>query len=391
MSEGKNRVSLFSVIGSACGNLGITNVNQHLDNFARWAAEAEAKIGSRNSKKRYECEIEVKNRRACLPQNFINLIAIKYGNEIIDLTRRDFRMFNKAPQKGVALGDQKFISGNLNYNTPGQVLAMRVTFSGVYATLDVITLTVSLNNCGTISPNTFTYVVQVADTLTTIATNVAALINAIPNLGYEATSGAGLVDLIADNTNITFVITPYTNSAAGTIATTITQNHVKPKTVNITNETCEVNPETTSKNLANLNAAEINTGNLSMSNTLNDFFGNSPNASVFTIDNGYIFCNFVDNGKIGISYEGVWLDENGWPTIDQGHEDAVVHYCMFMYSMAEFKAGKISQAYFYWVEKRWYWLCAQVRGNDEMPNEAEMNYLANMWCNLLPTPSKNVF
>jgi hypothetical protein len=396
MADGTSgRVSLYSIIGNVCGNLGLTNVNQHLDNFARWCAEAEAKIASRNSFKRFECEIEVHNRRACLPDNFVNLIAIKHGGEIINLTRREFRMFNKAPQTGVlAAGDERYLNGNYQYDTPGQVLVQRVNLGGTFAALDVVTVTVVMNNNGTVSTNAYTYVVQIGDTITDICNELEAQINAISNIGYTAAASSNYVVISGDNVNVTFTLSVYTNSAGGTISTLITQSHVAPRTITQQNESCNADPSTTSNNLASLAAANINTGMQSVSNgaAVNSFlYNDSPNAKVYTIDNGYIFCNFIDNGKIGIAYEGVYLDENGWPTIDQSHEDAVSHYCMYMYKSIEYYNGKIPLHVYQSLQQRWFWLCGQARGNDEMPNSDEMKYLANAWNQLLPIPPKQIF
>jgi hypothetical protein len=71
------KVSIQTIIGNVIGNLGIRNVNNVIDDFARWAVDAELKIGSQSSYKRFECEIDVKDRRACLPDNYISLIAVK--------------------------------------------------------------------------------------------------------------------------------------------------------------------------------------------------------------------------------------------------------------------------------------------------------------------------
>ena len=60
------KVSLYRVIGNVVGNLGIKNVSNHIDDFARWAQDAEIKIGSKNSYRHYECELEIKNKKACL-------------------------------------------------------------------------------------------------------------------------------------------------------------------------------------------------------------------------------------------------------------------------------------------------------------------------------------
>ena len=385
------KISLFRLIGDVCGNLGIKNVNQHLDDFARWAVDAEMKIGSKNSKERVECEIEIKNRRACLPDGFIEFIALKSGNEIINITKKDFRMFNKSV--GVTVNDDscpKFVGGNLQTTTTGVALAMRITLSGTYAPGDTIVVTVNINKCGTLSSNSFTYLVLGGDTLTTIATAIAAEINAIPYLGYSATAGAGTIDLLASDTVNTFTLGLYTSSVLGVITSAITQNHVSATTCDTELAGCDNSISTGSNNLAQLGAASITGAGAGLLN--NEIFGfGTGNAKTFTIDNGYIFVNFMTDGKLGLAYYRVCLDENGWPLIDQSHETAVTAYLEWMYSRRELRMGKITHAYVKDTEMRWYWLCGQARGDDNMPNKAEMIYLGSIWNNLLPTKSLNKF
>ena len=56
------KVSLFRIIGNTIGNLGLKTASNHIDDFARWAQEAEMLIGSKNSYKHYECEIEIRSK-----------------------------------------------------------------------------------------------------------------------------------------------------------------------------------------------------------------------------------------------------------------------------------------------------------------------------------------
>ena len=53
--------------------------------------------------------------------------------------------------------------------------------------------------------------------------------------------------------------------------------------------------------------------------------------------------------------------------------------------------GKVPQHVFKNSEQRWFYLCAQARGDDEMPDATEMTYLSNLWNQLVPLPNKNNF
>jgi hypothetical protein len=393
----EDRVSLYSVIGAVCGNLGIRNVSNVIDDMARWAIEAELKIGSEGSYKRYECEIEVKDRRACLPKNFVTLLALKHGGEILDMTRKDFRMFHKGGGTGVVEDPEtaNLRSNQKVINDPGQVLSIRVTFGGVYVAGETVVLTIVHNNCGHIQSNTFTYVVQIGDTPADIATQFANQIQAIGNLGYTAVATGVDLTLTGVDTQITFTVTEYTDSINGTIEQCIIQAH-RPtiqRTVDLGKN--KHKPRTKSNNLADLRAYELNTGNqafhshnLGFRNYNYDFV---PNSSKFSIENGYIHFNAIDESRVGIAYWGVWLDDDGWPLIKASHEDAVAHYCMYMFKARDFYAGKLPAYVHQELKMRWFELCGQARGDDEMPDKEELRYLNNLWAQLIPLPNKNFF
>jgi len=104
-----------------------------------------------------------------------------------------------------------------------------------------------------------------------------------------------------------------------------------------------------------------------------------------------IHFNSIESGKIGISYVGIAIDEEGWPLIDQTHEDAVTQYLMWQCQWGRYTKGKLSAQVFKDLENRWYWLCGQARGDDELPDEADLQYLTNAWNQLMPLPNKNFF
>jgi len=247
--ENANKVSLNRIIGNVIGNLRIKNTNDIHDDFARWACEAVNKIGSKQSYRRFECELNIRNRKAPLPPNFVYLNAVKYGNKILPVTKRSFRLFNKGE-----------------------------------------------------------------DTNNLANANVAKL-----NTGINAQGSSGSITGYSYNYDI------------------------------------------------------------------------APSDQVFSIDNGCINFNVNDDERIGISYMGIDLDEEGWPLIAEVHEDAVTHYVMYMYKAADYWAGKMNRGTYKDLETRWFDLCGQARGDDEMPNSEEMKYLSSMWMQLIPPPSKENF
>jgi len=89
-----HKVSINRIIGNVIGNLGIKNVNNSIDDFARWAIEAENKIGATDSYKHFECDITINNKKAALPPNFVYLEGLKLGDSFLNVSYREFRMFN---------------------------------------------------------------------------------------------------------------------------------------------------------------------------------------------------------------------------------------------------------------------------------------------------------
>jgi hypothetical protein len=401
MGNTANKVSLNRVIGNVIGNLGLKVTNNIKDDFSRWACEAENKIGSTSSYRHFECELTIRNRKASLPPNFAYLEAIKRGNKIINLTERSFRLFNKG-FRNPSVDPSNFIGGQKVTNVPGVPLVIEVKFTGVFQVGDLINVTVTINNCGNINNNTYNYLVQIGDNLTTIPANIANLINAIIGVGYTATSGNGTLFIAGDSPDIGFTVVLYTDSVTGFLDQCVYQVRVPSKKNTVDLNATKSNPILQSKNLANGNVAELNTGLLSDGGS--GSYGNSLNslntdgysyggefASVFAIDNGCINFNALDDTKIGISYMGIDLDEDGWPLISETHEDAVTAYIMFMHLSVGFYSGKVAQYIHATAEKRWYDLCGQARGDDELPNAEEMKYLSNLWMQLVPLPSPEIF
>jgi hypothetical protein len=402
MGNTANKISLNRVIGNVIGNLGLKVTNNIKDDFSRWACEAENKIGSTSSYRHYECELTIKNRKASLPENFAYLEALKHGDKIINLTERSFRLFNKGYRNADAVPPSNFIGGQKVTNVPGVALVIQVNFTGAFAVGDVITITVTANNCGSINSNTFNYIVQVGDNLTTIPQNIATQINAIPNIGYSATSGNGTLFITGDSPDVNFTVSLFTDSVTGFLDQCVYQQRVPTKKNTVDLNNTSQNPILKSKNLANGSVAELNTGLQSdgaagtygnRTNSLNSsgYYYGDLFASVFSIDNGCINFNALDGTKIGISYMGIDLDEDGWPLISETHEDAVTAYIMFMHLSVDYYRGKIPQHVHATAERRWYDLCGQARGDDELPNNEELKHLANIWMQLVPLGSLENF
>jgi hypothetical protein len=394
-----NRISLYEIIGNFVGNTGINNVNDMIDDLARWASEAENHIGSKHSYERHECEIDVENYKACLPRNFAYLNALNIGGEILDKTNREFRMFDKAPKTGlIEEQEQKFNNNQLIVESPGVALVMQMKFCGVFAENEIVTINIQANDCGSLNSNGFNYTVQAGDTIQDILLALVNNVNSIPNLPYSASNNGDTLFITANSPEVIFTITTYTDSIQGTIELTTLVPRVPPKKKESSPKGSDIAIQTTSPNLANRSAAELNTGLTSTNRSGYNSGGYggygypfAGSSSKFTIENGFIYFNQMEKGKVGISYMGIMIDEQGWPMIAEDHADAVSAYLIYMWTKKRFIMGKIGQGNYQLLKQEWEWKCGQARGNDELPDQAEMRYLANQWMQLIPLPNKSLF
>jgi hypothetical protein len=112
--------------------------------------------------------------------------------------------------------------------------------------------------------------------------------------------------------------------------------------------------------------------------------------SKYYLDDSYIhFSSASDGTEVDIAYLGVELDENGFPFIEQSHVDAVSAYIMWKHKAVEYYNQKLPQYIYKDLENRWYWLCGQARGNDNMPSQHEMQKVASVWNTLIPLVTKD--
>tara|TARA_R110002012_G_scaffold247367_2_gene423047 strand:+ start:192 stop:812 length:621 start_codon:yes stop_codon:yes gene_type:complete len=126
-----------------------------------------------------------------------------------------------------------------------------------------------------------------------------------------------------------------------------------------------------------------NSNDVLMEPTQKTFKGDASGDKYWIVGSYIHFVN-VSSGTAYIAYKALNTDSDGFPTIKQGHEDAVAQYIMWRYKSIEYYNGKIARYIVQDLEKRWYWLCAQARGNDNLPSEAEMRNIAKYWNTLIP-------
>lgn len=388
-----HKVSLNRIIGDVVGNLGISNVNNVVDDFARWSTEALALIGSKNTSEKFECELVIRNKKAPLPPNFLHVLAVKKGSKFLQTTMRSFVQWNKSSKASKNDVNQSAACEHIQDN-PGIPRSENILFAGTFVATEVITITITLNDCGNVQNKVYSYIVQPTDTLTDIINYFVTAINN-PSIGVVAVVTNGGINVTGLTPEVNFTITPYTDSIAGTVSTMLLQKRVPTQKATNKHESCDVPTKTTSTNLADISVAKLNTGitrqGTGADQYLTDVYGDYLTDDVYKIENGCVWFNTYDDDRIGVSYMGVALDDEGWPLIDEVHERAVTAYLMYMYKGREFYAGKLQNYVFQELKVNWLRLCSQSRGDDELPDRMEMQYLSNMWNQLLPLPNKEYF
>jgi len=120
--------------------------------------------------------------------------------------------------------------------------------------------------------------------------------------------------------------------------------------------------------------------------------GSETRTSKMAMEGGWIHVSGIQQETTaGLAYMAFDLDDKGFPLIKDGHEKAVTAYIMWKYKTAPYVEGTVPHHVYASLERRWYWLCGQARGDDEMPDPKQLEYIASLYHQLLPLASKNFF
>ena len=110
--------------------------------------------------------------------------------------------------------------------------------------------------------------------------------------------------------------------------------------------------------------------------------GTSQNT--YYMSNGFIRFSYSLDTSINISYTAIDTDDEGYPTIEANHEDAVSAYLMYKYKAKDYYNQKLPKYIYDDLKRDWFRLCAQARGNDNMPNRNQMRAISKYWNSLVP-------
>jgi len=112
---------------------------------------------------------------------------------------------------------------------------------------------------------------------------------------------------------------------------------------------------------------------------------NTQNLSYkYYLTSGFIQFSSVADSSIQISYIALDTDSDGYPTMEANHEDAVSHYIMYKYKARDYYNQKLPRYIYMDMKQEWSRLCAQARGNDNMPNRNQMRNISKIWNSLIP-------
>ena len=104
----------------------------------------------------------------------------------------------------------------------------------------------------------------------------------------------------------------------------------------------------------------------------------------YYLSSGFIQFSIVPDTQIQVSYIALETDDEGYPTIEANHEDAVSHYIMYKYKARDYYNQKLPRYIYMDMKQEWNRLCAQARGNDNMPNRNQMRNISKIWNSLIP-------
>ena len=111
----------------------------------------------------------------------------------------------------------------------------------------------------------------------------------------------------------------------------------------------------------------------------------------YYIKEGYIHISGNDS-SIDVAYQAIDTDSDGYPRIEARHEDAVAAYIMYKYKARDYYNQKLPRYIYVDLKREWNRLCAQARGQDNMPTKIHCRQISKYSNTLIPVrPSQGLF
>jgi hypothetical protein len=314
------RVSIYRVVSAVARNLGLPDANRYLDSFIEWAFEAEKKIGSFKT----------------------------------------------------------FIAKEREYSSSAEAATATLKINGVPSTGDKITLNgVTFNFDGV---GTDTYAINQGASIANTSDNIATKLQAVTNPKINVAT------YVSDGTD-TITITYDTESADGNEYRLISHtDDVTPSDATLTGGKDIVQNRQIYLPSDFIKVIDIRSGDTYLESSMAH---SKTHAVGYKTDRFYVSdstINFTDDEtSINLIYLGIDIDaETGFPTVAADHEDAISSYIMWRHKSIDYYNGKLPQYIYRDLERRWYWLCGQARGNDNMPNPQELQQINRVYNSLIP-------
>jgi hypothetical protein len=112
----------------------------------------------------------------------------------------------------------------------------------------------------------------------------------------------------------------------------------------------------------------------------------------YYMSNGFIRFSITTDTALTISYKALDVDDEGFPTIEANHEDAVSAYIMYKYKARDYYNQNLPRYIYVDLKSEWTRLCAQARGSDNMPSRNELRAISRVWNSLIPvSPDYNKY
>lgn len=104
----------------------------------------------------------------------------------------------------------------------------------------------------------------------------------------------------------------------------------------------------------------------------------------YYMSNGFMRFSVVTDTSVMITYKALDTDNEGFPTIEANHEDAVSAYIMYKYKAREYYNQNLPRYIYVDLKTEWSRLCAQARGSDNMPSRNELRAISKYWNSMIP-------
>jgi hypothetical protein len=139
----------------------------------------------------------------------------------------------------------------------------------------------------------------------------------------------------------------------------------KTATINIVNKQASLPNDFLS--LIDIKKTGDSTESTYLSQTSATFPSSVTKQNTFYLTEDTVNVSTNDISSLDIAYYAIDTDDEGFPTVAANHEDAVSAYLMFKYKARDYYNGKLARAIYVDMQSNWQRLCAQCRGNDNMP------------------------